>query len=111
MENNNIYDIIKSNGCIDGGTYEACIKAREVILNSFDGGHKLVILSDNVTAAEFIESVKVLMAFASKHPDEKVELWHCEADCVRAQNPNCLYRQITFSKGTKTCPHYIEEDK
>ena len=109
MENNNIYDIIKSNGCIDGGTYEAYIKVREVILNSFDGGHKLVILSDNVTVAEFIESVKVLMTFASKHKDERVELYECDMSCKHFKMRPCPGDCMLSDKSVKRCPFYAEK--
>ena len=102
---------MKNGDCINGGTYDACIKAQEVVKNYFDGGYKLVSLTNKVSIAEFVEAVKILMTFASKHPDEYVEICYCETDCVRSPNPDCPYRQFTFSNGTAICPHYIEEDK
>ena len=108
MENNKIYDVIKSGRYIDGGTYESYIKAREVVLNSFDGGHKLVILSDKVNASEFIEAVKVLMTFASKHSDVKVELYDCDINCKHFKSNLCPGDCMVSDKATKRCPFYEE---
>lgn len=108
MENNNIYDVIKNNGCIEGGTYEAYIKAREVILNSFDGGYKLVSLSNKVNMAEFIEAVKTLMTFASKHPDEHVELYDCDMSCKRFKMKPCPGDCMVSDKATTRCLFYEE---
>ncbi len=108
MENNNIYDIIKGNGCIEGGTYEAYVKAREVILNCFDGGHKLIILSNEVNVSEFIEAVKVLMTFASKHPDARVELYECNMSCKHFKMKPCPGDCMVSDKATKRCPFYEE---
>ena len=106
MENNNIYDVIKKSGYVEGGTYEAYIKAREVILNCFDGGYKLVSLSNNVSMTEFIEAVKVLMTFASKHMDEKVELYYCDMNCKCFRMKPCPGDCMLSDKAIKRCPFY-----
>ncbi len=108
METNNIYDVIKNNGCVEGGTYEAYLKAREVILNSFDGGHKLIILTDGVNVSEFVEAVKVLMTFASKRPDEHVELYDCDMSCKHFKMKPCPGDCMVSDKATKRCPFYEE---
>lgn len=108
MENNNIYDVIKSSGCIEGGTYEAYVKAREVVLNCFDGGHKLILLTNEVNVSEFMEAVKVLMTFASKHPDEHVELYDCDMSCKHFKMKPCPGDCMLSDKSTKRCPFYKE---
>lgn len=105
---NNIYDVIKNNGFIEGGTYEAYIKAREVVLNSFDGGDKLITFQKDVSMAEFIDAVKVLMTFASKHTDEKVELYDCDMSCKRFTMKPCPGDCMVSEKSTTRCPFYQE---
>ncbi len=108
----NINQLIKENGCIHGGSKEAAIKVRAVLKNISRANENVLLLGrSGVDAEEFLEAVRKLIAYAEIGTDTKVELWYCETDCVRAPNPNCLYRQHTFSTGTKICPHYIEEDK
>ena len=109
---NKINEIIKASNCINGGNKEAAIKVRAVLRNISMANENILLLGKSgLGAEEFLEAVCKLVAYAETGIDEKVELWRCETDCVRAPNPNCLYRQLTFSNGTKTCPHYIEEDK
>ena len=107
MENNN-YNIIKNNDCIEGGTYEAYLKAQEVIRNSFDGGYKLVSLTDKVNMSEFVEAVKILMTFASMHPDEHVELYDCDMSCKHFKTKPCPGDCMLSDKATTRCPFYQE---
>ena len=111
MENENIYDIIKSNGCIEGGIYEAYIKAREVISNSFVlDEDKLMYFRPRISMQEFIESVKILMAFASKHQDEYVELYDCDITCKYFKMHPCPVECIVSDNATKRCPFYQSDN-
>ncbi|MBQ8042785.1 MAG: hypothetical protein IJ272_01375 [Clostridia bacterium] len=108
MENKNISKIVEGAGFIKGGTYEAYLKAREVVLNSFDGGDKLICLNSQVKIPEFMEAVKILMTFASKHPDEYVELYDCDMSCKRFKHRPCPGDCILSDRATKRCPFYEE---
>lgn len=107
-----INDIIKMSECIHGGSKEAAIKVRAVLKNISIANENILLLGrSDVNAKEFLEAVCKLVAYAETGTDMQVDTWYCETDCVRAPKPNCLYKQHTFSNGTKICPHYIEEDK
>lgn len=108
MERNNISDIIESGQYIECGTYEAYAKAKEIILNCYDGGYKLISLSNNVTISEFLEAVKILMAFASNHPDEHIELYRCSTNCKYFKIKQCPGECLLSVKSTKRCP-FCEE--
>lgn len=106
MKNNNIYDVIRSNGCIEGGTYEAYIKAREVVLNCIDAGDKLLCVNNSVSMTEFIQAVKVLMTFASKHNDEHVQLYYCDRKCKFFKTQPCPGDCMLSENSTIRCPFY-----
>lgn len=108
MDKNPISDVIKSSGCIEGGTYEAYIKVREVLINSFDGGDKLIYSGKQISITEFMEAVKVLMTFASKHPDEHVELYDCDMSCKHFKMKPCPGECMISDKSVKRCPVYEE---
>lgn len=108
MDNNNINQIVEEYGFIKGGTYEAYLKSREVVLNSFDGGDKLICLNSQVNIKEFMEAVKILMTFASKHPDEYVELYYCDMSCKRFKQRPCPGDCLVSDGATKRCPFYAK---
>lgn len=117
MERKELEALIKEEGCIKGGTKEACIKAREVLTNKMNPGNQLHAPGSSVSIDEFIEAVEVLVSFALEHEDKKVYKYYCESDCIYAGNQNCKGRLVVGSKnkfpaGTvKVCPYYLEEDK
>ena len=107
-----INELIKASNCIEGGSKEAAIKVRTVMKNISTANENILLLGrSGVNAEDFLQAIRKLVAYAESHADTKVELWYCETDCVRSQNPNCPYRQFMVSNGDKICPHYIEEDK
>ena len=107
-----INESINATNCIKGGSKEAAIKVRAVLKNISMANENILLLGKSgVDAEEFLQAVRKLVVYAETSNDAKVELWYCEPDCVRTLNPNCPYRQRTFSKATEICPHYIEEVK
>lgn len=106
----NIHDVIKKHGCIEGGTYEAYIKAAEVLQHSIDGFDKLIYFNNQVKISEFIEAVKILMTFASKHPDEHVELYYCEMACNHFKKLPCPGSCMLSDKATTRCPYYTVDN-
>ena len=69
MKREELEYILDSNHFLKGGTKEACVKAREFIENSMNPGNQLHAPLSCVKANEFVEAVKVLMAFAFKQED------------------------------------------
>jgi len=108
MENNKIYDVIKNGECIAGGTYEAYAKVRDILTNCYDGGYKLVSLTNKVNMAEFLEAIKILMAFTSNHPDERVELYYCDSSCKHFKVKPCPGDCMLSPKAINRCPFYEE---
>ena len=102
----NILDIIKNSGCIEGGTFEAYIKAREVLLNSYIDGDKLITFQKDVSILEFLEAVKILMTFASKHQDEYVQLYDCHMSCKHFKTKPCPGDCMLSYKSLERCPFY-----
>lgn len=103
---NNVHDVIKSNNCIEGGTYEAYIKAREFIMNSYISSEKIISYQKDVGVYEFLEAVKVLMTFASMHPDVHVDLYDCDMCCKHFKSKPCPGECMLSDKSRKRCPFY-----
>lgn len=70
--------------CVQGGIKEACIIVREYLQNSRI--YQTVISSSNsaVTTDEFVQAVKVLMAYSwqNRANDCIPERWECDIDCA-----------------------------
>lgn len=81
MERKELEFILEKNHYLEGGTKEACVKARDFIVNSINPGNQLQSPLSCVKADEFIEAVKVLMAFACRQEDTIPETWKCDIDC------------------------------
>ncbi len=113
MERQELEKIIKDNQCIEGGTKEACIKIREVLNNKMNPGNQLHAPLSCVSIEEFIDSVKVLLAFAIEQPDVKISQYYCENNCVYVYSTICPGEvNCGISKsGIKLCPYYTTEDK
>ena len=69
MERKELEYILESSHFMKGGTKEACVKAREFIENSMNPGNQLHAPLSCVNADEFVEAVKILIAFAFKQED------------------------------------------
>lgn len=109
MEKNKLDYILKKNNFLEGGTKEACIKAREFIRYSsiFEDGisSKLSCVSDE----EFLKAVKTLIAFSFNQDDTIPETWSCDSDCKRISQDICPGECNINKDSSKTCPYFIDE--
>lgn len=69
MERKELDFILENNHYLKGGTKEACVKAREFIVNSINPGNQLHAPLSCVKANEFVEAVKTLISFAFSQED------------------------------------------
>ena len=111
MKARNIDKFIEDSKCIQGGTKEACLKTREILSKGVVRKDNFYASHSEVSMEEFLQAVKVLVAFASNLPDEKVELYYCQGDCARYYDKHCVGELTLSSCATKLCPHYTQEDK
>ena len=121
MERKMIDFTIKQLKCIPNGSKEACVKVREYLQNmKIDSKNRIQCVEySSVKSAEFIEAVKVLMAFAweNRENDKVPDRWYCESDC--ANNDTCIFcpgeyqvvPQDKENQKVKRCPYYREWDQ
>ena len=109
MERKDLEYILKNGQFQKGGTKEACVKAREFIRNSMNPGNQLHAPLSCVTADEFVEAVKTLMAFAYLQDDTIPEAWECDKDCKMTSDILCP-GEFNIRKGSdKMCPYFMDE--
>lgn len=111
MKIRDIDRFIEDSKCIQGGTKEACLKVREILSKGVVRRDSFYASHSEVSVDEFIQAVRVLVAFASNLPDEKVEVYYCQGDCARYYDKHCVGELALSSCATKRCPQYIQEDK
>jgi len=108
--------------CVKGGSKEACLKVREFIQNAnLDEDGKIIVSKHSaVNGEEFLEAVRVLMAFAwqNKEQDMVPERFICDHDCSRlTQDIFCpgecqviskeaLNKNETSKVKAKKCPYF-----
>ena len=109
--------IIEHFECVPGGSKEACIKVRQFIGNAIvdEEGRLIPSLNSAVSSEEFLEAVRVLMAFAwqNREQDTVPERFICDSDCTQIGD-FCLGECQLVSKRhseygkvkSKQCPYY-----
>mgnify|MGYP005815677995 FL=1 len=101
--------ILKQNNYQKGGTLEACVKVREFLQGSIPEAKTVHSLFSCVTAEEFLEAVKVLMAFASQNPDTVPKRWHCSSDCCKCSSSFCQGECSLDKDSDNLCPYFQDE--
>ena len=122
MEKDFFEFLIKNLKCTTGGSKEACIKVREFIQHATidKEGNIIPTKHSSVDSKEFMESVRVLMAFAwqKKGQDCVPERFICDNDCSELNHEGfCSGEFQLVSKDdlekngegkikAKRCPHF-----
>lgn len=109
MKREELEFILESNECLAEGTKEACIKAREFLHHATNQGNQIHAAVSCVTAEEFVEAVKTLMAFAFQQEDTVPERWRCDNDCQRVSDLLCPGECNISKKAEKLCPFFMDE--
>jgi len=101
--------VLKQNAYLEDGTRQACIKINEVIKNAHCTDNKIELLQSCVNIDEFMEAIKILVAFAFQQEDQTVKTWYCDSGCRRIYSLLCP-GECNVSKNAKTiCPFFIDE--
>lgn len=116
--------LLNKSECIPGGSKEACIKVREFIRSATIDQDGNIISSErsSVDSKEFMEAVRVLMAFAwqNREQDCVPDRFVCNEDCSSLDYQGvCLGECQLISKETieknssekvkaKRCPYFID---
>ena len=111
MERGELEFVLESNHYLKGGTKESCVKARDYIVNSMNPGNQLHAPLSSVRADEFVEAVRVLVAFAFRQEDTIPETWKCDYHCGMTSYLLCPGECNINQKSDKMCPFFVEEDK
>ena len=109
MERKELDFVLAYNHYIKGGTKEACIKVREFLRCVTNPENQISSESDCVTAEEFVESVKTLLAFSFQQEDQIPEKWHCEYDCRKVSVFLCPGECAIDDSAKKLCPFFMDE--
>lgn len=114
MNRKELDTVLEQYRCKKGGTREASIKVRDFLRNTTLGRsneQNLFAGRTSVTLREFIESVKILMAYASQHPDTVPNRWKCcGKECRIIELPMCPGELCISDEAEKECPFFIDED-
>lgn len=81
MERKELDFVLEHNHYLKGGTKEACAKANVFLLYATNPGNQIHSPLSCVSADEFMESVKTLIAFASQQEDSIPEPYNCNSNC------------------------------
>ncbi len=121
MEKDYFDFLVEHFNCAPGGSKEACLKVREFIQNSTidQKGNIIPSKASAVDSNEFMEAVRVLMAFSwqKKGQDCVPERFVCDSDCSLNQPGFCpgefqLFKKESLEKDgdgkvkAKRCPHF-----
>lgn len=109
MERKELDFVLKQNQYLEGGTKEACVKVRNFLQHVTNPGNQFHSEQSCITADEFVESVKTLMAFAFRQDDTIPERWRCDIDCRMISHFLCP-GECNISKTAKNmCPFFMDE--
>lgn len=101
--------VLKQNACLEDGTKQACIKIKKFIQDAHCTDTQINSLQSCVTIDEFMEAVKILVAFTFQQEDQVVRTWYCDNGCRRISNLLCP-GECNVDKNSKTiCPFFIDE--
>ena len=109
MQREKLEFVCKDNGYLAGGTKEACVKARDFIKNVINHGNDLCSPLSCVSANEFVESVKILTAYAFDKEDVVPEFYKCDNDCRKVSHLLCPGECSVTSDAKKMCPFFEDE--
>lgn len=109
MEREMLNWLLEKTEHLEGGTKEACIKAREFLHYARNSENRIYSPVSCVSAEEFIESVETLMAFAFRQSDTIPEKWKCDSDCRLASNILCPGECNISKTAYKKCPFFMDE--
>ena len=109
MNRSELDRLIAMKCCKKDGTNAACLKVKDFIRNLDKSDERLLVSSSCVSTEEFIEAVKVLLAFANSNEDTIPERWHCDSDCRRVFSPWCPGECSIKKDSPNMCPHFIDD--
>lgn len=109
MERKELNFVLKQNHYLEGGTKEACVKVRDFLNHVTNPGNQIHSALSCVTADEFMEAVKILMAFAFQQDDTVPERWHCDNDCHMVSDFWCPGECNLSKTSDKICPFFMDE--
>lgn len=101
----NIYE----EGKIEGGIYKAMATVSSFIYLLGDNLENLVESPSCISQKEFIDSLKVLVEFSSKQPDQIPKRWYCDNDCYMVSWLLCPGECNIDKKSKNLCNHYVAE--
>lgn len=109
MERRELDFVLKQNRFLKGGTKEACIKIRDFLRHAVKSENQIHSSDSCITADEFMEAVRTLMAFAYQQDDNIPERWRCDGDCRRVSYLFCSGECNTSDESQNLCPFFMDE--
>lgn len=101
--------VLEHNQYLEGGTKEACVKVRDFLQHATNPGNQIHSALSCVTADEFMEAVKTLMAFAFQQEDTIPKRWKCDDDCRMTSFLLCPGECNISKTADKICPFFMDE--
>ncbi len=94
---------------LEGGTKKACVIVRDFFRDVKDVAKVLQNKHSCVTANEFVDAVKALVAYAFSQEDTIPETWRCDSDCRMTSYLLCPGECNLNKKSEKQCPFFMDE--
>jgi len=101
--------VLNYNKYLEGGTKEACIKAKDFLKRITTSKDGIISQDSCVTSEEFVEAVKTLIAFSFSQSDNIPQRWYCDNSCCKVSQHVCPGEFNLQKNSTTLCPYYIEE--
>lgn len=111
MDKQQLANTIKSSASWINGTKASCIKIRDFIENA-QITEKGIQTTDAtcVTTEEFVEALKILMAYSYLRYDEIPIRWHCKHNCKKKSDGICKGIFNVKDGYAIECPFYKKVD-
>lgn len=109
MKRKELEFVLESKHYLKGGTKEACVKARDFLGDLINLENQIHVPLSCVKADEFVEAVRVLIAFAFRQEDTIPETWKCDSDCRMSSYFICPGECNIREDAEKICPFFMDE--
>lgn len=109
MERKQLEFVLDDNHYLKGGTKEACVIARNFLSHATSSGNEIYSHYTCVTADEFIDAVKKLIAYTFQQDDAIPKMWKCDNDCRMVSYLLCPGECNINKESDKTCPFFWDE--
>ena len=109
MTRDELQFLLDKNHYLPGGTQEACVKILDFLKHQTDSKTQTPTSYSSVNIDEFLDSVRLLTAFASQQPDCIPKRWHCDRNCLMVTAILCSGEYGISPSSNERCPFFVDD--